>query len=144
MQIACATKKDLSAIFELESSLFGGHAYPRFFFRQAYDCWRQGLLVARANDTIMGYVLVVNSDEPGVVWVLSLAVDTHYRGQGIARQLMIHAISSLPANITIKLTVDPANVAALALYESLGFYVVAKGVNYFGDEEIRVVMVLKR
>ncbi len=47
MQITSADKNDLAALYTLEHKLFGHHAYPQFFFRQAFDCWSQGLLVLK-------------------------------------------------------------------------------------------------
>jgi ribosomal protein S18 acetylase RimI-like enzyme len=59
---------------------------------------------------------------PGEYYVDSIAVVPKARGQGIARQLLLHAIAKaqemlLPAILAC----EPNNLGAKALYESLGF-----------------------
>ncbi len=82
MNIVCAEKQELADIYQLEHALFGDHAYPLFFFRQAFDCWGKGLLVAKQDSQVAGYALMTPTDKQQEYWVLSLAVDTAYRGMG--------------------------------------------------------------
>lgn len=142
MKITLAGKQDLASVHALEHVLFGHHAYPQFFFRQAFDCWPQGLLIAKEEDQIAGYVLMATSDEQNIHWILSLAVDSQHRGKGIARLLVEEALTKASAGSVVKLTVDPNNVPACKLYTSLGFKVLEKEEDYFGDGEARLVMAL--
>ena len=144
MKITPAGKQDLASAHALEHVLFGHHAYPQFFFRQAFDCWPHGLLIAKEEDQITGYVLMATSDEQNTHWILSLAVDSQHRGKGIARSLVKNAIVKASSGSVIKLTVDPNNVPACKLYTSLGFKVLEKEEDYFGDGEPRLVMALAR
>ncbi|MEZ9128173.1 GNAT family N-acetyltransferase [Vibrio splendidus] len=75
MNVVCAEKQELADIYQLEHALFGDHAYPLFFFRQAFDCWGKGLLVAKQDSQVAGYVLMTPTDKQQEYWVLSLAVD---------------------------------------------------------------------
>ncbi|MCC8255196.1 GNAT family N-acetyltransferase [Vibrio campbellii] len=144
MKITPAGKKDLASVHALEHVLFGHHAYPQFFFRQAFDCWPQGLLIAKEEDQITGYVLMATSDERNTHWILSLAVDSQHRGKGIARLLVQAVLTKASAGSVVKLTVDPNNVPACKLYTSLGFKVLEREEDYFGDGEPRLVMALAR
>jgi ribosomal protein S18 acetylase RimI-like enzyme len=144
MELVITQKSDLDAIFQLEQKLFGHHAYPRFFFRQVFDCWPQGLLIAKEEEQINGYVLMATSDEQNTHWILSLAVDSQHRGKGIARLLVEAALTKASAGSVVKLTVDPNNAPAYKLYTSLGFKVLEKEEDYFGDGEPRLVMALAR
>ncbi len=144
MKITSAEKQDLVALYELEHKLFGHHAYPRFFFRQAFDCWQQGLVVSKHGEQVTGYVLMAQSDEQNTHWILSLAVDSQHRGKGIARSLVENVITKASSGSVIKLTVDPNNAPAYKLYTSLGFKVLEKEEDYFGDGEPRLVMALAR
>ncbi|OQQ04697.1 GNAT family N-acetyltransferase [Vibrio campbellii] len=144
MKITPAGKKDLASVHALEHVLFGHHAYPQFFFRQVFDCWPQGLLIAKEEDQIAGYVLMATSDEQNTHWILSLAVDSQHRGKGIARSLVENAIAKVSSGSIVKLTVDPNNAPAYKLYTSLGFKVLEKEEDYFGDGEPRMVMALAR
>ncbi|WP_394156943.1 GNAT family N-acetyltransferase [Vibrio campbellii] len=144
MKITPAGKQDLALVHALEHVLFGHHAYPQFFFRQAFDCWPQGLLIAKEEDQITGYVLMATSDERNTHWILSLAVDSQHRGKGIARLLVQAVLTKASAGSVVKLTVDPNNVPACKLYTSLGFKVLEREEDYFGDGEARLVMALAR
>ncbi|MEZ8615757.1 GNAT family N-acetyltransferase [Vibrio splendidus] len=142
MNVVCAEKQELADIYQLEHALFGNHAYPLFFFRQAFDCWGKGLLVAKQDSQVAGYVLMTPTDKQQEYWVLSLAVDTAYRGMGIGRSLMQQAIETLPQDSKLLLTVDPNNSSACELYLSMGFLTIKEESNYFGDDEPRLVMQL--
>ena len=144
MKITPAGKQDLASLHALEHVLFGHHAYPQFFFRQAFDCWPQGLLIAKEEDQITGYVLMATSDEQNTHWILSLAVDSQHRGKGIARLLVQAVLTKASAGSIVKLTVDPNNVPACKLYTSLGFKVLEREEDYFCDGEARLVMALAR
>ncbi|WP_050919896.1 GNAT family N-acetyltransferase [Vibrio campbellii] len=144
MKITPAGKQDLALVHALEHVLFGHHAYPQFFFRQAFDCWPQGLLIAKEEDQITGYVLMATSDERNTHWIFSLAVDSQHRGKGIARLLVQAVLTKASAGSVVKLTVDPNNVPACKLYTSLGFKVLEREEDYFGDGEARLVMALAR
>ncbi|WP_045461738.1 GNAT family N-acetyltransferase [Vibrio hyugaensis] len=144
MKIIAVEKQDLVALYQLENDLFGHHAYPGFFFRQAFDCWQNGLLIAKEDDQIAGYVLMAQSDEQNTHWILSLAVDSQHRGKGIARSLVENVIAKASLGSIVKLTVDPNNAPAYKLYTSLGFKVLEKEEDYFGDGEPRLVMALAR
>ena len=59
---------------------------------------------------------------PGEYYLDSLAVMPEFRGHGIGRQLLEHAIKKgLAAGLTVTLAVDPVNENAQRLYRSLGF-----------------------
>ncbi|CAH6874750.1 hypothetical protein VCHA29O37_260031 [Vibrio chagasii] len=103
MNIVCAEKQELAEIYQLEHALFGDHAYPQFFIRQAFDCWGKGLLVAKQDSKIAGYALTTTTDTQNEFWVLSLAVDPNYRGMGIGRKLMQHAVEQLPRDARLLL-----------------------------------------
>jgi len=142
MDILSVHKDDLLAVYTLENTLFGEHAYPQFFFRQAFDCWRESFLVAKKGHLVVGYILLTTSTNAQQYWIMSLAVDTPYRGKGIARELIDCVIAPLKLGSSVKLTVDPNNYPALSLYFSLGFKVVEEESHYFGDKASRLVMEL--
>ena len=56
-------------------------------------------------------------------WIEDVVVDDMFRGRGLGRKLVTHAIDYCKSqNInTLMLTSNPKRVAANALYQSLGF-----------------------
>ncbi|ELA9421555.1 GNAT family N-acetyltransferase [Vibrio parahaemolyticus] len=140
MDILSARKEDLAAVYALENKLFGEHSYPQFFIRQAYDCWGESLLVAKEGKAVAGYVLLTTSNVAKHYWIMSLAVNSEFRGRRIARSLVERVMAPLGEGSSVKLTVDPLNQPALSLYQSMGFTVLEEEANYFGDEESRLVM----
>jgi ribosomal-protein-alanine N-acetyltransferase len=149
LPIHFAQKTDLADIHQLEKTIFGEPCYPAFFFRQAFDCWPKGLLVAKQDSSLLGYLLWVESNaQAGDAWILSLAVATQARGKGIARGLINHAIATArgESNGAIKrllLTVAPKNLVALSLYQSMEFIILTNENDYFSPGEARLILALK-
>ncbi len=99
----------------------------------AYDC-----RVAELGGRVVGFA-VCRSVVEGESEVLSLVVDTALRRRGIGKQLMLEALSSAPG--TWFLEVRESNLAAIKLYESLGFVEIARRPHYYQDtDETAVVM----
>jgi len=146
LEISLAEKSDLRAIASLEKQLFGCHGYPDLFFRQAFDCWRNGFYVAKEGNGVLGYLLMVPSDDSSKkeAWVLSLGVADKAQGRGIGRQLLKHGFESATPYTRIVLTVAPENRAALTLYQSFGFELEQQEQDYFLDGEARLVMAANR
>jgi [ribosomal protein S18]-alanine N-acetyltransferase len=134
---------DMRAVFDVERDVFGAHVYPDFFFRQALDLWGDSFFVAGEGESLDGYVIGAPCNEPGVMWVLSLAVRGACRGRGIGKALTQAVLAAMREKgaSSAKLTVHPDNGAA-ALYRSLGFEVIAKDPSYFGENDPRLVMAL--
>ncbi|MGI2260918.1 GNAT family N-acetyltransferase [Shewanella sp. GXUN23E] len=142
--LQAAAKPDLAAVFLLEQAVFGSHSYPDFFFRQVFDCWHDGLMIARDSDTdkLLGYQLAVRASEPTDYWILSLAVCPQHRGKGVGKALIRAGIAAAPAGIRrILLTVSPTNPAR-HLYEAEGFVEIGFEADYFGEGEARILMAL--
>lgn len=138
-----ARKEDIKRIHEIETEAFGSHGYPSFFIRQAFDCWSNGLLVARKNDDVVGYLLQVpSSSTVGDAWVLSLAVSKQAQGCGLGKKLLETAIKNAKGYQRLLLTVCPKNKSAYALYQSYGFYLLNEEQDYFDEGEHRFVLAM--
>lgn len=107
--------------------------YPAFFFIDLYRRYPKSFLVAERNGVVVGYVMC--RVEQGFSstnrsrWVkkghiVSIAVVPEARGRGIGTALMIHAMKALREDYNVDeyyLEVRVSNVAAIHLYEKLGF-----------------------
>ena len=71
----------------------------------------------------------------GELHITTIAVRPEYRRRGHARAMIGAALAAYPNTTQVHLEVRPNNVAALALYESLGFRKTGRRPRYYGDED---------
>jgi ribosomal-protein-alanine acetyltransferase len=90
-----------------------------------YDC-----RVAECEGRVVGF-LVSRHIGPGEREIMNLAVDPTVRGQGIARRLVEHELSTARGQWFLE--VRESNAAARRLYESLGFQAVGTREGYYHD-----------
>ena len=88
-------------------------------------------LVAMDGDALAGYV--GSQSVMGESDMMNIAVDAHYRRQGIAQALVKELVAQLKekGNHSLTLEVRISNQPAIALYEKLGFVQVGKRPNYY-------------
>lgn len=67
--------------------------------------------------------------------IMTIAVRPESRRRGHAKKLVEASLADQPDANLFYLEVRPGNVAARALYESLGFYVTGVRPRYYGDED---------
>ena len=84
------------------------------------------LFIMRDDERIMGMLTLGHYTSPTgrKVWVEDVVVSTEYRGEGLGRRLINHAIEYCRENLspcTLMLTSNPARVAANELYRTSGF-----------------------
>lgn len=133
---------DLAVVTALEEELFGGIAYPLYFFRQVLDAYGSSFLVAEDDSGIVGYVVAVRSEDVLTGWFWSLGVRHDRQRRGVGRILVSRVMDQMKsAGIKrMLLTVEPENVNAIALYKSLGFEKNRMESDYFGPGEDRLIM----
>ncbi|MEU4169804.1 GNAT family N-acetyltransferase [Streptomyces sp. NPDC026665] len=136
----------MSELIDLDHHAFPADPFPFSLMRQFMDMYPDHLLVAEGDDgRICGYALATPPNK-GQSWIVSLAVDRGVRGKGVGRQLMLESLKSLRAAgaRTVRLWVEPTNVHAIALYESLRFVPDPAGPrpDHFGPGAHRLLMSL--
>lgn len=111
------------------------------------DCIKVGhqCRVASVDAAVRGYL--VSMAAAGEGHVLNLCVDPQWQGLGLGRRLMEAMTEDAAENgvQSVFLEVRPSNVAAIALYTSLGFNEIARRPGYYPAHEGRedaVVMAL--
>lgn len=137
-------KSDLPRIAELEAVAFGPKSLPRSTLDVLYDFSGGLWLLAEDNEKVWGYSVNVRGEDPGVGWIVGMAIhpDRHRRGWG--RMLLWETVARLRSydmNV-IRLLVKPDNKLALRLYERFGFVHTGKRPDHFGSGETRMIMSL--
>lgn len=136
---------DVPTVTKLDNEVFGAHGYPVCAIRQFADLADSLFVVAADEHHIIGYSLILPSIRAAEGWLVGLAVHQDRRREGIGRELMSNCLDRAQGIglRTVRLTVDPANAPAKALYKSLGFAVDSFVDDYFGPGEPRLVMTLR-
>ena len=138
-------KHEVAAVAQLEADAFPPPVYPVFFFRQAFDLWPELFWVARHDRGILAYLIAAPElSQPARLSLMSFAVAPQSQGQGIGKALLQAFLPALPALAPqarqIWLTADPANSAALRLYQQHGFSVSGEEADYYGAGYNRLVL----
>ncbi|MGH8542261.1 MAG: GNAT family N-acetyltransferase [Gammaproteobacteria bacterium] len=142
-----ATRSDVTQIAALDHTTFGdARAYPTDFFFQQLEIAPPVLFVADVEGVIAGYAVGTVSPGSSEAWILSVAVDSVWRGRGLGTALTRDLFTSLVSSgaETILLSVEETNAEAIALYRKLGFRLSRTEPNYFGPNENRAIMVAKQ
>ncbi|BCM89533.1 hypothetical protein IAD21_01380 [Abditibacteriota bacterium] len=117
---------------------------PDSFWRERLEDAARGenvwLLFAKSQGELVGLIgAFVADDEPEVVAIVSVYVTSKARGQGIGKQLLAAILAEVTSKNkfkTARLTVNPMQIAALSLYRSSGFEVVAEEDTLMGDGNV--------
>lgn len=135
------TLLDVEAVMAVEQSVY---PFPwtagnfRDALKAGYDCW-----VLEAGGELMGYgVMMVAAGE---AHLLTVAVAAGWQRQGLGRRIMDFLLETARGRGAdfMFLEVRPSNGPALALYERMGFSVIARRKNYYpapGGREDAVIM----
>jgi ribosomal protein S18 acetylase RimI-like enzyme len=137
-----ATADDASALLELEKRVAVPKIYePRVKIEDAVnEIEANTFYFIKYRDRIIGSASFRLQDD-GSAYIANVAVDPHYRRQGVARATMNFLMGTLGHAARLELVTHPENRHALRLYESLDFRTEAEIANYFGDGEPRVKLV---
>ena len=94
-------------------------------------------LVSAADGRAVGYVLPVDAPNRPGVHVAEVVVDPDHRREGRARGLLSVVVEGSTGPVTLQ--AHPDNDAALSLYEGLGFAVVDRRADAYGDDDAVVL-----
>jgi len=135
MTISSLEPTDLAAAYAIE---IRSHAFP----------WSEKTFATNQGERYLNYRLDLQGEMAAFAitqvvldeaTLFNIAVDPAYQRRGLGRQLLEHLISELETRgvLTLWLEVRASNVAAIALYESLGFNEATIRRNYYPTKEGR-------
>ncbi|EPG4961066.1 TPA: ribosomal protein S18-alanine N-acetyltransferase [Citrobacter amalonaticus] len=127
--ISSLSQSDLPAAFQIEKR---AHAFP----------WSEHTFASNQGERYLNYQLTVEGRMAAFAitqvvldeaTLFNIAVDPDFQRRGIGKALLEHLIDELEKRgvLTLWLEVRSSNVAAIALYESLGFNEVTIRRNYY-------------
>lgn len=130
---------DLDRILEIERQAFPKSAYDWGTFVSLHWLYPDTFLVYARIDSdqketeILGYIVFSRDGH-----IISIAVDPLWRRKGIGRAL----VESVFRDSRIRklwAEVRPSNTGAQAFYLRLGFEVIGRAANYYGDEDALII-----
>ena len=130
---------DLPAVLVIEEASFFSPWTREAFLHELHSAHSR-LTVAERRGEVVGYMCCwYVADE---VQILDIAVHLEARRQGIGERLLCHAltIGRQKGARSAHLEVRRSNLPARALYEKLGFSVVAARQRYYSDSEDALVL----
>jgi [ribosomal protein S18]-alanine N-acetyltransferase len=144
MEIRRAGAEDFAAIHALDQEAWnespGGELIPDG--SHVWRVWVERALVfcAVENGTVLGAVLAFPCID-GSIWLHKVFVSRDCRGRGVGGRLFDALFAEIDARrAVLRLTVDPANGAAVHLYEKKGFSEKELVPDYYGPGKDRYVM----
>lgn len=135
IEICRATVEHLDLLLDLEEKCFTGDKLSRRSMRRFLLSEQSVFRVAMVDDKCVGYLLIIFYRGTRLARLYSIAVNPDWRGQGIARQLMLsgeHEAQQQGA-LYFRLEVNNTNESAIKLYESLGFIKFGFIQDYYED-----------
>jgi ribosomal-protein-alanine N-acetyltransferase len=122
-------RRNLNRIVEIERDSFGKDAWPAELFLEYWHQSPEFFLVARYGRHIAGYSIAQTNWRGAELE--SIAVDSRYRGRGVAQALLDATILGLGTR-TLRLMVSTANAPALRFYRQYGFVRTRLVKRYYG------------
>ena len=136
IKIEALSIKFLDKLYEIEKQCFKQEAFTKQQLAYLLTDYNTVGLAARVNGEIAGFAIarVEIGRNAQFVHILTVDITPFYRRKGIA-QTMLHEIETLFKERGIeecRLEVREGNVAALSLYQKLGYKKVGKLEKYYG------------
>ncbi len=137
VKIEDASIKHLGRLFEIEMECFKSEAFTRQQIAHLLTNQNCISLIARENDEIIGFIIGMVYIEDNVLTghILTIDVSPNYRRKGIGIKLLLE-LERIFIDKQVKvsrLEVREDNVAAISLYQKLGYKKVGKLHYYYGD-----------
>lgn len=120
--------KDFEQLILLHQKIFGEKNSIFFDNLQSKDYYKT--FIATQDGSVIAYCIISQiSDQAEII---NIGVDKNFRNRGIAKKLLNFSIENIDAK-EIFLEVSTNNLAAIGLYESVGFQEIDRRKKYYGD-----------
>ncbi len=130
---------DLNPLLQIENLSFPKSPYDRATFLDLYDLYRETFWVITETKNIpneeemLGYIVFTQDGH-----IISIAVHPLHRRKGIGTKLLQKAMEA-PYVRGVWAEVRRSNRGAQAFYTKMGFQIIGKVPNYYGNEDALIV-----
>ena len=126
---------DVSALIRIENQCFQTDRLSKRRFKHWIQADNGICLVASVGDNVCAYGLVILRNSTRSARLYSLALESDYRGQGIAQALLIELerLAVSQQRLFMRLEVAETNVAAIKMYQHLGYKQFGVYQKYYAD-----------
>ena len=135
VNLRLAQRQDVTQLVALEQTAFKTDQLSARSFRRWVASPHGVLLLAEQGAQLLGYGLVWCHKGTQLARLYSLAVSPQARGLGLGKQLLQELESQClqQGYFLMRLEVAKGNVAAITLYESMGYRVFGEYLDYYDD-----------
>jgi ribosomal-protein-alanine N-acetyltransferase len=130
-----ASIKQLNQLYEIEVECFKEEAFKKQQIASLLTNYNSISLVAKINGKIVGFIIgIIHIERNSLVGhILTIDVSPQYRRRGVAQNLLqeIEKIFREKGVKSCRLEVREDNIAALRLYQKLGYKKVARLKDYY-------------
>ncbi|CBL44998.1 GCN5-related N-acetyltransferase [gamma proteobacterium HdN1] len=135
VEIRRATLNDVGAMLVIERTVFETDRMSRRSMRHQVESETSCFLVATVGADIAGYAIFFMHRGTSLARLYSIATAPSYQGRGIAKKLLEHGeeIATENGRIYMRLEVREDNVAAIRLYEKMGYRQFGEYEDYYED-----------
>ncbi|MEM2249874.1 MAG: ribosomal protein S18-alanine N-acetyltransferase [Candidatus Bathyarchaeia archaeon] len=137
VKIEDASIAHLDRLFEIEMECFKSEAFTKQQIAQLLQNQNCISLIAKENDKIIGFIIgmVYVEDNILIGHILTIDVSQGHRRKGVGIKLLqeLEKIFKDKQVKVSRLEVREDNIAALSLYQKLGYKKVGKLRHYYGD-----------
>jgi ribosomal-protein-alanine acetyltransferase len=135
--IESASIRHLDRLYTIEKECFDKEAFTKQQIASLLSDYNSISLIAKISSEIVGFIIgmVYYERNTPVGHILTIDVALAYRKRGIAQKLLqgIEKIFREKGLRAVHLEVREDNIAALRLYQKLGYKKIAKLENYYGN-----------
>jgi len=132
-----ASIKQLDELYKIEMECFKREAFSKQHIANLLSDYNCISLVAKTNGKIVGFIIgMIHIERNALVGhILTVDVSPSHRRRGIAQRLLqkLEEIFKEKGVKSCRLEVREDNIAALKLYQKLGYKKIGKLENYYGD-----------
>ncbi|UHJ60831.1 GNAT family N-acetyltransferase/peptidase C39 family protein [Vibrio furnissii] len=135
MDFRLANSADLNALNALEQQLFDGDKISPRQMKRFLHSNQAIIFVADAGEELAGYALLLFHQGTQLSRLYSIAVKPDFRGRRIAQTLVEQCERAAldQGSTTLRLEVREDNIAAINLYEKMGYKTLKLLIHYYDD-----------